>query len=214
MRKFILSVTICVLLSLICGCEKKVNYLDYVSEKRTNIYLYSNDGLEIKIYVGEKENPYVSDGIKSEMTLLTEIFVKLIKNYDEVKISCGKAEGEMSYHAVENEYYMSLSDSGISGDSVKVNLDYGGESYEYTATSVLYQGVLSCEDAAKCVIDYNADFFLSLTDKKIFCGEIYVRLLYDNGCFYYVGVCDRNGKINAFLVDGEHGKIIANRQPS
>ena len=212
MRKIIIAVALSILLSLFCGCAKKVNYLDYISEKRSDIYLYSNDGFEIKIYKSLKETPYATDGIKSEMSELTEIFVKLTKNYDEVNISVGNAEGEMSYRAVENEYYLSLSDGGISGDSVEVTLTFGGESSTYTATSVTYQGLISCEDAVLCVVEHNADLFKSLTENRIFSGEIYVRLLYDDGCFYYVGVCDRNKKISAFLVDGEDGKIIANRQ--
>ena len=71
---------------------------------------------------------------------------------------------------------------------------------------------MDCESAVKCVTEHNPDLFASLTENKIFKGEIYVRLLYDEGCYYYVGVCDREKNINAFLVDGVRGKIIANKK--
>ena len=92
MKKFLLvCLSLCLAACLLGGCRKKVDYLSYVSEKRTNIYLYSNDGLEIKIYISEKETPYSADGIKGEMSGLTEIYVTLPKNYDEVNVSVGDA---------------------------------------------------------------------------------------------------------------------------
>ena len=203
------------LLAAVCllgGCKKNVDYLRYVSEKRTDIFMYSADGLEIKIYLSEKETPYSADGIKGEMSSLTEIFVTLPKNYDEVNVSVGSIQGEMNYRAVENDYYLSVTGGGIEGESAEVTLSYGGESKSYSAVSVLYKGVISCDDAVKCVTEHATDLFASLTQNNIFCGEIYVRLLYDEGCYYYVGVCDREKKINAFLIDGVRGKIITTKE--
>ena len=79
----------------------------------------------------------------------------------------------------------------------------------YQTESVLYEGVIGCERALDCVIEKNADYFKRLCDGNVFLGEIFIRLLYDEGCYYYVGVCDRQGAVKAFLVDGEQGKIIA-----
>lgn len=213
MRKFIFfSAAVCAAACLFTGCKKSVNYLDYISEKRTDIYLYSNDGLEIKIYLSEKETPYAADGIKGNMGALCEIFVTLPENCETVEISAGNARGEMSYRAVENRYYLSVADGGISGENVPVTLTYGNKTGTYSAVNVRYGGVLSCEQAVKCVTEHDGELFKSLTENNIFCGEIFVRLLYDEGCYYFVGVCDRAGKINAYLVDGERGKIITTKQ--
>lgn len=195
-----------------CGCSKKVDYLSYVSERRENIFQYCDDELEIKIYVSEKETPYSADGICGSLSPLVEIFVTLPKNYDEVEISVGNIGGEMSYRAVENLYYLSASDGKIDGENAEVNLTLGGESKAYTAQSVLYDGVMDCNGAVNCVIEHDNELFKALTQNNAFCGEIYVRLLYDDGCYYYVGVCDRNKKIIAYLVDGERGKIIATKE--
>ena len=213
MRKFLfISAFLCTLILLFSGCAKNVDYLSYISEKRTDIYLYSDDNLEIKIYVSEKETPYSSDGIKGAMNELCEVYVTLPKNYDEVQISFCGTGGEMNYRSVENCYYLSLSKVDNSGESVDVTLTYNEESNTYSAVSVLYDGVMDCENAVKCVLDHSPDLFKSLTENNVFCGEIYVRLLYDEGCYYYVGVCDRNKKITAFLVDGVKGKIIATKE--
>lgn len=194
------------------GCKKQVNYLDFVSEKRSNIYLYSNDGFEIKIHISEREAPYSADGIKGDVSAFCEIFVTLPENYEEVNISVADIEGQMNYRAVENCYYLSFSEGNISGETVSVTLEYNGKSESYSAVSVLYDGVISCDEAVKCVIEKDTALFDSLTERGIFLGEIFVRLLYDEGCYYYVGVCNRDKKITAYLVDGERGTIIATKE--
>ncbi len=197
--------------TLFGGCKKNVNYLDYISEMRYGIWLYSSDGLEVKIYRSAKENPYNADGIKCEMTDLTEVFVTLPKNYDDVELSIGSSGGEMSYRAVDNCYYISFAE-GISGDSVNLTLTCGDDSYTCAAVSVLYGGVMDCNGAVKCVVEHDKELFSNMCENGIFCGEIFVRLLYDEGCYYYVGVCDRDKNISAYLVDGERGKIIATKK--
>ena len=213
MKKFLYSVLAAAfVLFFICGCQKQVNYLSYISEKRSNIYLYSDDEIQIKIHVSERESPYSTDGIKGDVSEFCEIFVTLPKNFDEVNISVCGVSGQMNYKAVENCYYLSQSGGNIAGEKVDVSLTFGGESKQYPAVSVLYDGVISCEQAVQCAIDHDGELFKSLTQKDIFLAEIFVRLLYDDGCYYYVGVCDRNKKITAFLIDGERGTVIATKE--
>ena len=213
MKKFVLTAAAAaVILFTVTGCAKRVDYSDYVSERRTDIFVYEDDDVSIKAYCSEKEQPYAADGIKGEMCPVVELFVSLPKNPQELNASVEGLGGEMNYRAVENCYYLSLADSGISGEKVDVTLTCGDESNTYSAQSVLYDGVMDCDGAVKCVIDHDEKLFESLTESNIFCGEIYVRLLYDEGCYYYVGVCDRDKKINAYLVDGVKGKIIATKE--
>ena len=194
------------------GCAKSVRYADYISEKRTDIYLYAGDDTEIKIYCSQREQPYAADGIKGEVSDLIELFVTLPKNPERVEIDAGGFGGEMNFRAVENDFYLSFSAQAFKTDSIEVTLDCDGEISEYTAQSVKSGALLSCEQALNCVVDHDKELFSSLTDGTLFEGEIYVRLLYDKGCYYYVGVCDRQRNMNAYLVDGERGKIIASKK--
>jgi hypothetical protein len=52
-----------------------------------------------------------------------------------------------------------------------------------------------------------------MTDKYGFTGEIYLRLLYEDAPYYYVGVINRKGEITAFLVNATTGKVLAQRKP-
>ena len=213
MRKVLifLAATLCAL-TVFSGCKKKIDYSGYISEKRYDIYLYKDDTVEVTVYLAEKETPFTADGIKSATCNICEIFVTIPDTAQEVAISVGGQSGEMNYRAVERDYYLSFSGGNFTGNECEVLLEVDGKSFDYTAQSVLYDGVISCEDALKCVIEKDGELFKQLTSNGAFAGEIFIRLLYDDGCFYYVGICNRERTVNAYLVDGENGKIIAVRQ--
>ena len=115
----------------------------------------------------------------------------------------------MSYLTAKDSWYLSYSGSGFDTDTIKINFTLDKKDAEYSLISLLNDGVMTGKEAVLCAIEYADEVFKGLTDGDIFRGEIYVRLLYDEKCYYYVGVCDREGKIYAYLVDGETGKVIA-----
>lgn len=197
----------------LCACTGGgINYADFISERRAQVYLYEDDNLTVKVHISSRENPYLSDGYKGEMGDLCEIFVKFSQNPDNVTVRLGESGGEMSYMSVTDSFYISFT-GGDSGDSAKLTLTCDGEERQVEAPSVLYGGVISPEDALTGVVSYDGDTFAALTDGKNFEGEIYVRLLADEGkCYYYVGVIDRDGNTSAYLVDGENGNVIAERK--
>lgn len=202
----------CAVAALASGCAKKTDYLKYVSEKRTDIFLYEDDEVSVKIHCSQKEQPYAADGICGSVSPLAEVFVSLPKTYDKVEISLNGYGGEMNYQAVQSVYFLSFSASPFEGDGVDVNLVYGENEKTYRALNVKQGTVMSCDDAVFCVAEHAKELFASLTENGIFSGEIFVRLLYDEGCYYYVGVCDRQKHVTAYLIDGEHGKVIATRE--
>ncbi|MCD8308986.1 MAG: hypothetical protein LUD19_03945 [Clostridia bacterium] len=151
----------------------------------------------------------MADGVKGEINGIAEIYATFKTQYDEVYIDVNGLGGEMSYMTVKNCWYISFSCSGFGKDTLAAELTLNGNEREYTLVSVLSDGVMSGQSALSCVIEYDGDAFTSLTENGIFCGEIYIRLLYDDKCYYYVGVCDRSGNIKAYLTDGETGRVIA-----
>lgn len=210
-KSIILFAAAAALTPLVAGCAKNVDYYSYASEIRSEIYLYEDDTTSVKIQCSEREHPYASDGIKGEMSELVEIFVTLPENPQKLGIKTDGFEGEMNYRAAENEYYLSYGGKAFSKASVDVTLDIDGEEKSFSALTVRYDGVLTCSEALNCAIDYDKNLFESMTSNRIFNGEIFIRLLYDEGCYYYVGVCDRDKLITAFLVDGEKGKVITTK---
>ncbi len=195
------------------GCKKKLDYYDYVSENRSEIYIYKDDDVSLKVYFCDREQPYVSDGYRGELCSLCEVFLELKQNPENVSVSlCGQS-GEMNYQAVENRYYLSFSAEAVHSDGKEVTVTYGGDSNVYCLNSVKQSSkVLTAREALKCALEFDAATFQNLTQNNLFNGEILIRLLYDDGCYYYVGVCDKDKNITAYLVDGESGKILAKKQ--
>lgn len=215
LKRLLTALSLCALCALTCAvtaCAKKTDYNLYVSEKRTSVYLYEDDDVSLKIYCSQKEQPYAADGYKGNVCDLTEIFVKFNRTAEKVEINAEGIGGEMNYSAVDKNYYLSFSSPDFESDRVQVTLTVDGTEKTYNAQSVKDERVLSCDDALKCVIEHEPELFANLTANGLFDGEIFIRLIYDEGCYYYVGICDKQGDITAFLVDGERGKIIAKKQ--
>lgn len=175
--------------------------------------MYSGDDAEIKIYCCEKESPFVADGVRGQLNELVEIYVSFTGDYDKVNVTSESfAGGEMSYMATKGCWYLSYSGEGLTGSEVTVSVERDGSSVDYTLINVAGEGVMSCEEALACVVEHDPELFERMTVSGVFDGEIFIRLLYDEKCYYYVGVCTPDGTIYAYLTDGETGRIIAERE--
>ena len=216
MRKFFCAAiaAVCMTLCLATGCNGSVDYTDYISEKRSEIYLYKDDEIDFKIHCVSREQPYNSDGICGNMCEITEIFLICTPTPESVEIRLDGYSGEMNYGAVDRQFTASYSAPAFNSEGVDVTLTMDGKERSFRALSVLDKGVISCEQALKCAAEYDKELFSGLTSHKDFAGEIYVRLLYDEGCYYYVGVCDRQKNITAYLLDGGTGKVITSKKLS
>lgn len=212
MKKLPLLILLPITLAVTPACAKKTDYYSYVSEYRHGVYVYEDDETSLKIYLSDKETPYVSDGIKGEMTSVCEVYYYSKNTPDEVEIDLGGMGGEMSYLSVSQSFYLSFSCDKAFGAKATVNLTADGKQREIEANSVAEEGAIDGATALNCVREYDAAQFEKLTDGNSFKGEISIRLLYDEGCYYYVGICNRDGDTHAYLLDAADGRIIAERE--
>ena len=200
----------------VTGCKKSVDYFSYVSELRNNILLAEDENFSIKIYGVAKETPYVADGIPKEITTRTEIYFIAPEGNQNCTISFtvdGKEYGgEMSFDNVKTEYFLSCTLDISACESIPCTITYGDKHLELNALSVLKQDTLTPQDVLTIIQTESSELFESMTDKYGFTGEIYIRLIYEDAPYYYVGIIDRNGTINAFLLNATSGKILAKRQ--
>ena len=198
------------------SCSKKLDYFSYVSELRNNIFLAESDQLSLHVYAVAKESPYVADGIPREISKRTEIFLTAPSGDKEYAISFtvdGKQQGgDMSYDNVKAEYYYFCTLDLSAFSEIDFTLSCGEETVTLNAKSVVNERTITPQTALSCVQNAETELFQSLTDKYGFAGEIYMRLIYEDCPYYYVGIIDRSGNTTAFLLNGETGKILAKRQ--
>lgn len=217
-RFFPLSLLLSFILFLfpLFACKKQVDYTQYISELRDNVFLAEQDGLSLCAYSVEKEYPYESDGIKRETSRRTEVRLFAPSGDKICKIDFsvdGKTYGgEMSYDNVKGEYYYVCSSNTSRLKEINFVIDYGETHCLMTAKSVKTPDTFSPQQALQIIQTAENELFQNMTDKYGFAGEIYLRLIFEENPYYYVGIINRNGQITAFLLNAESGKILAKRQ--
>ncbi len=208
--------SLCIFGFFLVSCKKQVDYFAYVSELRNNIFLAQTETLSLRVYSVTKETPYVADGIPKECTTLTEVYLTAPSGDKTCNLSFsvnGKNYGgEMSYDNVKAEYYFSCTLDVSALSEIICHVTYGEISEDLKAVSVLTKNTLSAQKILNILLDYDGELFHSMTDKYGFAGEIYLRLIYEDSPYYYVGVIDRNGGVHAFLINAQSGKVLARRQ--
>ena len=207
---------LCILsVGLFFGCKKTFDYFPYVSELRNNVLLAETDGFSLRIYAMQKENPYFADGVPRECSTRTEISLTAPTGNEtcHVYFSYGEREfgGEMSFDNVKATYYFSCTLDVADAAEIPCRIEYGENTLEMTAVSVRNESTLTAERVLQNLQSQETELFSSLTDKYGFAGEIYIRLIYEDSPYYYVGIIDRNGTVYAFLVNAQTGKVLAKR---
>ncbi len=197
------------------ACQKKIEYFDYVSELRNNLFLARTEEFSLKIYSVVKESPYSPDGVAQPSAPRFEAYLVAPSGDKTVSLSflAGGKEygGEASYDNVKGEYFYACPLDASALSQVECKILYGEREVTLTAKSVLTDKTLSPTSILQKLRAERPQVFSALTDEYGFAGEIYLRLLYEDSLFYYVGVIDREGNTQAFLLNAETGKILAQR---
>lgn len=204
-------------LCLLPACTKHIDYFDYVSELRGNIFLAKADGFSLRVFAVTKENPYAMDGIPMERNQRLEAYLVAPEGDKTCNISFSlhgeNYAGEMSYDNVKAEYYYACALDIEKEQEIVFQIEYGETTLSLTASSVRTEDTLTPEHVLKNLEEEERELFSSLTDKYGFAGEIYMRLIYEDAPYYYVGLIERNGNVHAFLMNAKTGKLLAKRTP-
>lgn len=214
------SFLLTLILSLSCfsftACKRSVDYFSYVSELRDNIFLAETDSFSLRIYSVKKESPYAADGVPREVSARTEIYFVAPEGVENCRIHFTVDNqthgGDTSYDNVRSEYYLFLPLDISQQKKLACVIEYGGEKYAVDALSVLDGEELTPQEILQAVELNNAELFASMTDKYGFTGEIYMRLIFEDAPYYYVGVVNRSEGVYAHLVNAKTGKVLAKRQ--
>ena len=197
------------------ACQKELDYFQYVSELRDNIFLAETEELSLRIYSVAKEQPYAPDGVPQTTNRRIEAYLIAPEGDETCRLSFTvdgrEYGGEMSFDNVKTEYYYACALDVSALSAIPCRIEYGEKVFELTANSVRTADTLTPKNVLKNLKETETELFSSLTDKYGFAGEIYLRLIYEDSPYYYVGVIDRTGKVHAFLINAVTGKILAKR---
>ena len=218
-RLLALFITLSLFCAFVCSCQKKdkeTDYYAYISELRSNILLAQDDDFSLRVYAVEKEYPYATDGVKHETTKRMELYLIAPSFEKQCTIAFevdGKSYGgELSFDSVKAQYYYSCSLDISSLEQLPCNIRFGEREKVLVAKTVKTPSTLTPKKVLQSVKEKESELFSSLTDEYGFTGEIYLRLIFEEKPYYYLGVIDKKGNITAFLINAENGNILAKRQ--
>ena len=209
----------CLFLCLSCfffaACNHKQDFTSYVSEYRNNLFLYEGEGFTIKAQNVEKEYPYVADGYKGEMNCRVEFYVSAPADTRSCEIyfwvDGTKHGGEASFDTVKRQFYFSCAASVANATALPVQLHIDGVEWQLTLNSVKTPDLLPLSELLTKLFSEESTLKKKLAENGELACELYVRILYEDAPYFYVGVVDRKGTIHAFLLNGQTGKILARR---
>ncbi len=217
-RTFLLAI-LCLLSWFFCmsltACNRPQDLTALVSEYRNNLFLYEDETLSVKAHNIEREYPYVADGYKGEMNCRVELFVSAAEEVKscEVYFLVGGVQhgGEASYDGVKQQFYFSCAADVADAPSLQVRVLLDETEKELTLRSVKTPDLLPLPELLKTLFSEEEELKKRLTENGGLACELYVRILYEDAPYFYVGVVDRKGTIHAFLLHGKTGEILAKR---
>ena len=156
------------------------------------------------------------DGIPKQASILTEIYFTAPKGDLDCSISFTVQDrqfgGDMSYDGVKAEYFFSCTLDISSLQAIDFSLAFGEETLSICAQSVVDSSVLTPKVVVeRLAVEYKA-LFDRLTDDYGFQGEIYIRLIFEDSPYYFVGIIERDKTTTAFLINAVTGKVLACRE--
>lgn len=218
MKKLITVILLAILSLSLFGCDTKPDYYALVSEERRDVLFGESENFSVKCYAEIREKPFKPDGKKQQtaFAVIIKLTVKSgingILDGAKVTFSTDKDYSALFTFHRESDEYVAISYVSELPDkqaTVKIETDRGSEELELS--SVLSDIEFTPKAALDLVVSSVGNEYEAAARKGEM--EIYIRLIYGDEIFYYVGLITEN-KTDAFLVDKECKKIVAKKSVS
>ncbi|MBP5242466.1 MAG: hypothetical protein J6Z36_02105, partial [Clostridia bacterium] len=120
--------------------------------------------------------------------------------------------GDMSYDNVYARYFYSRTLAAVSAPTLEITLSQGeSQTKTLSAKRVKSGAELPMSAIIEKSVEQRKEFFDEKTVNGEFTGEIYLRLLYEEKCYYYIEVISGDSA-RYFLSDALTGEILAERE--
>lgn len=217
----LLPIAFAIFISLSClfGCTKKLDLSSSISHLKSNIYESQNTDYKIIANYGFTEKQNNKDGkVGDKIYLLSFKFLDRALDNTTYSLALTFNNFEYKCNFKLNPISHTL-DASIEVDNFNLNeftltLCYGSNTDVITMKSILPEKTITYTQALDHLINQQKELIdLYIDQNGNFNGEIIMRVLVkDNHPYWYVGLCDTEGKLKALLIDGFDGKVLAVRE--
>lgn len=200
-----------------CGCDKRADYSQKISQLRTEIFIGKTDRFTLYCYGETRETPFETDGKTTEVRPFATFKIIPVTGEaceGEILVRFGAAGlnfcGKFEYKPLADARYAYILLPCPPKENFTAVISMGDEDYSVEmrslklADTIDYAAALSVAQKA-CGAD-GEKFF---NDESY--GEIRIRLLENDGYnFWYVGFFAENFK-REYLIDGKTAEILATK---
>lgn len=220
MKKIIVLCITVILAFSFTACKKTRDFSPFLTQIRNNCYEYSESGLKITVFAEQKENPFIADGYIGTLAnfLTVKVEGELNKSLDGAKFTVSydgnTYGGSFGLSPLGNKYIAEISVEKLPEiPQIQFTAEFDGESKEFTLSTKKLSTTISVTDAVLCVYNENEKLFDEYLTNGSVSAEINARLIVsDDKNYYYIGLITKTGEIYAYLLDGESGKILAEKK--
>lgn len=220
LRRVLLGVAALALITVCffgASCKRKIDYFSYVSELRKDVFAGENERFSVVVWAGAREKPYAADGIKNQTGL--SLTVKVIRKDDTgeavsvvVKFDDKSYEAKTGFHPVKSALCAEIDVDKLPEKQLICEVSCGETSDVITLSSKKNENTISYGEALEKAALKASEFLKANTKNGRLSAEIAVKLLCENDRnYYYVSFLSVSGEKKAYLVDGEDGSILAER---
>ncbi len=219
MKKIFAVLFLSLSLFLFPSCKNAINLEMYLSEIRSSCYQCVLEDYSVTVYAEEKESPYLADGFVAEMkkyvTVKIEGYRSALSDASvTVKYGDNSYHGKFEYSPLNGKFITEMEVESLpTVNEIEVTVKNNGEEKTFKAVKVTKQGALSYKSALDKVA-----FAKGKQIEKMLKGdgssiEARVRILTEgDSVYYFVSITDVSGKTYAYLVDGQTGEIVAEKE--
>ena len=203
-----------------CGADKIDLVKANIAEVRYNVFSGENEEYTATFMSGERENPYIVNGVKEDIVEFGMLTIKykssdmpIVAQYT-LKIDEQEFKGNLEYNKYDGTLMVDIgkivSDNAVieltvttdNGDS-KCTISPKTENLEITWASAL-----------EIAVEEFGDEINDFITKGNFNGEVYIKIITDlnssfDDYYWYVSIVGSNGNSMGVIIDPHSGEVIA-----
>ena len=197
------------------GC-KKSDIRDNVSEITKEYFQGVNEEGKIvgSISVGQRENPYIIDGIHQSLCDFSLITLKIESIHEEeieVKLYINNNESSLKlyFHPVNYHYMNDLGYNLNENDEIKI--EYNNQIFSFSNISKIFK--VDYNKALDIAISNLSNEIEMLYEKNVFQGECYLKILSEQSqdfdkLFWHFSITTRDNKIYNLVINVKTEEVI------
>lgn len=217
MKKLFVFLLVLICPLMLMGCSENNKFEDKISEI-TKIYYQGSDenkNVNASISVGQREEPYIIDGIHESLCDFSLFVVNFNHQLEDEEITT-----ELNINGVKQDFVMYLNpvnhqymaDLGYAiGDNDEVSLTY--QNYVVTFNNVSDNFAIDWEQALKIAKDSLGEKLDEFYQGENFDGECYLKILTEQNdrfddLFWYFSVVGQDNKVANVVIDVYSGDVL------